>query len=103
MSYSVVDPVIEAWTKVHSLTLFTSWAGEENRFCYTSSARGECYQIVIEPPRNAEISVHAWSIETVGDVEIHEEWKTTVADLRPTLEAALAKVHEWMKRPQTST
>jgi hypothetical protein len=103
MSYSAVDPIIEAWTRAHSLTLFTSVAGQERRFCYTSSSKGECYQVSIEPPRDTEVIVHAWSIETMDDVEMHEEWKSTVANLRPTLEAALARIHEWMTRLQPPT
>ena len=103
MSYSAVDPIIEAWTKAHSLTLFTSVAGQERRFCYTSSAKGECFQVSIEQPRNAEVIVHAWSIETIDDVEMHEEWISTVANLRPALDAALAKIREWMTRARPPT
>ena len=47
MSYSAIYPTIEAWTKTHSLELFTSFAGEQRRFGYASSSIGECFQISI--------------------------------------------------------
>jgi len=99
MSYSDVDPIIQGWAKARSLKLFTNFAGEQTRFCYISSAKGECFQISIEPPENGEISVHAWSIETIDDVEMHEEWKSRIDGLRATLEAALSEIEVWMKRP----
>jgi hypothetical protein len=43
MSYSTIDPIIEA----QSLELFTSFAGEQRRFGYPSSSTGECFQISI--------------------------------------------------------
>jgi hypothetical protein len=63
MNYASVDPQIRAWAKSHSLMLFTSFAGQEARFAYTSSKGGDCFQIWIEPPTDGQISVHAAGVD----------------------------------------
>jgi hypothetical protein len=99
MSYTSVDAGIRDWCETRRLKLFTRFAGEEHRFCYTSSDAGECFQISIEPPIGSEIIVNAWSVETNNDDELHESWQVATPDLRRGLDLALARVEEWKARP----
>ena len=95
-AYSVIDPIIHAWSKAHSLKMFSSFGGRSERFCYISSHRGECFQIAIQPPQDAKVRVDAWSVETLDDRELHQEWVSEVTELQNALESALAQVHEWL-------
>jgi hypothetical protein len=51
MIYATIDFTIRTWASVNVLTLLTEWYGEA-RYVYTSSSRGEYFQISISPPRN---------------------------------------------------
>jgi len=99
MNYSAVDPTIEAWRTARGLSMSTEFGGQPRRFCYTSSARGECFQISIEPPEvnemsGPEITVNLWSIETLDDAEMHYAWVVPVGELRSALDHAWAKAQE---------
>ena len=98
MSYAQIDSTIEDWLKANSLVLFTSWAGEQARFCYTSSPQGECVQISIEPPQGGSVRIHVWDVETAGDEEVHMEWLAPVPDLRQALDTALVAARKWFER-----
>jgi hypothetical protein len=80
MSYVTVDPIIHAWVVVDALTLFTEAGGGEARFVYSSSDRGECYQIAIAPPVAGQVVIHLWSIETFQDEELEEVLLSSVED-----------------------
>ena len=59
---------IEAWAADHGVHLFCD---ENVCYFYTSSDRGECFQIVIRPPLSGHVLIEAFSIETLGDQELH--------------------------------
>ena len=63
MPYRDIDPIIAAWAALHDLVLFS----DARRFCHTSSASGECFQLVVEPPSSGSVMISAWSIETKDD------------------------------------
>jgi hypothetical protein len=94
--YSAIDPVIDSWAKAHSRKLFTSDAGGQARFCHFSSDRGECFQISIEPPLDATVTINAWSIETLDDREMHEGWTVPIDELNEALDLAFDRVREWL-------
>jgi len=95
MSYSIVDPVIADWARVHGLTVLTHFGDNERRFSYISGADAESFQISIEPPENGEVTINAWDVETRDDEDLHRQWTCSVAELRPTLEAAFEQVSQW--------
>jgi hypothetical protein len=94
--YSAIDPAIDDWAKAHSRKLFTSFGERQARFCHFSSDRGECFQISIEPPQEATVTVNAWTIETLDDREPHGSWTVLIDELHDALDLALARVREWM-------
>lgn len=96
--YASVDEIVDAWCRANSLVLFTSFAGEQRRFCYVSSRRGECLQIAIEPPDEGSLQIHVSDIETLEDEELHLTWTAPISQLRPTLDIALKAVHDWFER-----
>jgi hypothetical protein len=73
----------------------------KRRFCYLSSPQGECYQISIDPPDDAGVRVHVWSVETSDDMEAHLEWFVPMGRLRATLDTAKKTVVErlWTRTP----
>jgi hypothetical protein len=99
MSYASIDSTIRVWARSHELRLFESMAGlGEVRCAYLSSARGECFQIWIDPPASGEVIVHAGDVETVQDEHLRSDWRVPVADLDSALEDALVNVQRWMVR-----
>jgi hypothetical protein len=95
-AYSSIDSVIQSWVSSNSLTLFTSFAGREERFCYISSPQGECFQISIQKPQDAVVSVDAWTVETLDNRELHEQWVVPIPKLKEALELALSTVRNWL-------
>jgi hypothetical protein len=98
MTYAVVDSVIDMWAELHSLKMLRHFGGVERRFCYISGLVDEAFQISIEAPEDRTISVHAWSVETGDEEDLHQEWIVPIAGLQPTLEAAFDKVNQWKVR-----
>jgi hypothetical protein len=98
MTYSLIDPLLRDWAHRHSLKLINSFAGREERFCYVSSSRGECFQISIDSPENDGVNVNAWSVETLDDKEMHQQWAVAIPQLEQALQAAFETVRGWMKR-----
>jgi hypothetical protein len=96
--YSTIDHDIRDWVEAHSLTLFDTWAGEDRRFCYVSSPRGECLQISVEPPRNDEVLVVVSDIETIDDEEVRLSWTFPVSEVRAGLDIVLSAVRDWFER-----
>jgi|CXWL01.1.fsa_nt_gi hypothetical protein len=92
MTYASVDPIISAWGADNNLVVFDSFADEPARFCYRSSEAGECFQIAVEAPKDGEVAVHVWSVETNDDVEVHKEWRVSAEDLRGALDDALRAI-----------
>jgi hypothetical protein len=88
MSYAAVDQIIRDWADANVKKLFLERADGESRFCYLSSAQGECYQISIDAPENELVRVHVWAVETLDDMEAHLEWLVPIARLRATLDTA---------------
>jgi hypothetical protein len=93
--YASIDPLLERWVEEHSLSLFKTFGDREARFVYISSNDGECFQISIEPPQEDSVTVNAWTVETLDDRELHQEWKTPTSDLYGVLQASLAAVRNW--------
>lgn len=100
MAYASVDPVIDAWSEAHALNLNTNFGGHERRFVYTWNSPVECFQISIEPPEGAQITINAWSIETWDDVELHQKWLVPIARLEFALQAAWREVETWKLRSE---
>lgn len=98
MSYLGIDPVIASWAKKNSFTLFTSQGEREIRAIYTSSQRGECFQIWIDAPDDGQVSIHAAEVETIEDKEFKKDWKVEVSEIGSALEEAFHTVKLWMSR-----
>lgn len=97
MIYASVDPVIDRWVRQHGLVLLTEFAGEACRFWYTSRGT-ECFQISVEPPQAAAVTVNAWSVETDDDAEFEATWPVPVAELEAALVAATEQIEAWNRR-----
>jgi hypothetical protein len=96
-AFATVDPVIQAWIKRHGLPApYTSWAGDEIRAVYLSSAAGECFQIWITPPADGLISISAACVEGRNDTGEPQRWSVAVEDLDAGLETAVKTVIAWM-------
>ena len=93
--YAPIDPIVEKWVEENSLKLFRAFAERAARFVYITSSRGECFQISIQPPQDGEAKVDAWTIETLDDREMHEEWVMPVTALYEALQNALITVRRW--------
>jgi hypothetical protein len=101
MSYSSIDPIINAWTQRHGFTLFTRNEAHEDsiyRAIYTSSPDGECCQIWIEPPKNGRVGLHVVAIEARDDEEMMKDWRVPILELGEALEHAVSFVKTWMAR-----
>ena len=101
MTYSQIDPTINSWVRAHSLALFSEFGGEDRRFWFTSRGR-ECFQISIDPPSTSGVIVHAWSVETDDDAELHGEWTVKPEALNGALKAATALIELWAQRVRMS-
>lgn len=95
--YSSIDSIVRAWSEANSLKLFNHFAGREERFCYISSPQGECFQISIQAPHDTSVTVDAWSVETLDNRELHQTWVVQIPELRKALDAALSRVHSWLR------
>jgi hypothetical protein len=93
-----IDSLIQVWAHANSLKIFGSFAGREERFCYVSSPRGECFQISIQPPLDNKVVVDAWTVETLDNMELHERWTVSVPELPEALDVALRTVRDWFAR-----
>jgi hypothetical protein len=102
MSYTIIDPTINAWTKKHSLCLFTSFADRDARFIYVSSNIGECFQIMISEPQDGKVDLNARDIETHKDEEMHTSMTAEQSKLGDALEDMLKTVYGWMRRHDAS-
>jgi len=98
MTYESIDPIIDGWSREHSLRIVPEFGGVPRRFCYVSGGIDESFQISIEPPAGEAVVVKAWSVETRDDQEFHEQWTASAATLRSTLEEALATISKWKER-----
>ena len=97
-AYASVGRSIEAWSDANSLRLFTIFAGNEARFCYVSSSRGECLQIAIAPPTERDVRILVSDVETLHDEEFRREVIVPVSDLRRELDSVLASARVWLER-----
>jgi hypothetical protein len=102
MSYAVIDPIINAWTEKHSLRLCTRFADRDARFIYVSSNIGECFQIAISEPKNGQVIIDAWDIETRKDEEMHTSMTVEQSKLSDALEDMIKTVYGWMRRHDSS-
>jgi ABC-type enterochelin transport system substrate-binding protein len=93
-----IDSFIQIWARSNSLRIFESFAGRQERFCYVSSSRGECFQISIQPPLDKVVVVDAWTVETLDNMELNERWTVSVPELPETLDLALRTVRDWSAR-----
>jgi hypothetical protein len=90
--YADVDPAIARWVDKNSLSLFTGFAGREERFVYKSSEAGECYQIYIQPPERGRIRVSFGYIEGAKEDGPDQHRTVPVEDLEGALDEALDAV-----------
>ena len=102
MSYTIIDPIINAWTRKHSLHLFTSFADRDARFIYVSSNIGECFQITISEPQGGKVDIEAVDIETHKDEKMHMNMTSEQSKLGDALEHMLQTVYDWMRRHDAS-
>lgn len=95
--YERIDPIIRGWAKRHSLVLFEGVPGNELRSVYVSSDV-ECFQICVEVSEPYEFVVHAWSVDTANDEDLHQDWRATDVNLAQALDKALGQIRHWMTR-----
>ncbi len=78
-NYSIVDSIIDAWVKKHSLKLQTQYKDYE--VCSVDIYAGKKFQIWIDPPKNKTVTVHAWDYENKP-----QDWKVEIDKLMEALE-----------------
>ena len=94
--YAEIDNAIESWVERNGLTLCREWQGEA-RFWYTSRL-AESFQIAVDHPINGIVTVHARSVETDDDAELHGEWSVGVVNLERALATATKLIDLWSRR-----
>jgi hypothetical protein len=99
-AYAGIDPVVQTWVDERRLVLQQEWQGP-SRFWYTSRGK-EAFQIYIDPPSNGRVHVHAWSIDTDDDAELHGDWEVSLDNLRSALAAATMLIDLWARRTRIS-
>lgn len=95
-AYLAIDDVIDRWVKRDGLALGREWQGEA-RFWYTSRG-SECFQISVTRPVGKTVTVHAWSVETDDDAELHGKWCVNLPDLEGALATATNLIDLWASR-----
>lgn len=98
MTYDNIDQTINTWTSIHDLVLLEEDTTPHRRYCYTSSEKGETFQIVIEPERDNAVRIDAHLIETFGSEEAHYIWEVPTNRLKLTLDTCLMSVRLWFDR-----
>jgi len=96
MSYELLDPIIFPWTQKHTLYVHTNYKDEEVRSIEVNGAKGERFQIWIDPPLGTLVNIHASNYKTNKD-KIAQEWIADVTILELVLEEVLQTVKNWMK------
>ncbi len=94
--YAPIDGAIQRWVERYHLSLGREWQGEA-RFWYTSR-QNECFQISIERPVNWFVTVHAWSVDTEDDAELHGEWSVDIHHFDRALTVATELIDLWAGR-----
>jgi hypothetical protein len=93
MSYTLIDPIITAWTKRHGLVLFTRYQDSDVRSVDVVGINGHRFQIWIERPTEKLVSVHAWDYK-----QRRQDWKIEIEKLNTSLEEAIQIVKSWETR-----
>ncbi len=99
MSYESIDPVIQAWTNRHGLTLFDSaqdFPRSTVRVACISSNKGKCFLIWVTKPSLTHVTVHAENDESDTSKLFCEEWLVPSHALDNALEAVLGQVRNMM-------
>ncbi|HAB37558.1 MAG TPA: hypothetical protein DCE52_06100 [Rhodobacteraceae bacterium] len=91
MSYSIVDPILEAWADSHSLHIHTQYQDAEVRSIDIVSPQGKRFQLWIdEPSRSGDISVHIWDMK-----KRRQDYVATKSSFKDKLEAAYQQAQSW--------
>jgi hypothetical protein len=102
-AYAEVDHVIAAWVKSTSSTLFTEWADAPSRYFHIpGDPPFECFQIVVFPPGEGNVTVQAASIDTNDEAEMMQVWEGPVGSLNEMLAVAVDTVERWKARERNS-
>ena len=92
MNYSLIDPVIHAWTQRHGLTLFTQYQDSEVRSVDVAGKGGQKFQIWIDPPKGDRVSIHAWDYK-----KRRQDWDASLIDLDKYLEEVIRTALSWVE------
>ncbi len=98
VTYSDIDPAIDAWAARHGLVINPEFGGEARRFTYVTGGPRECFQISVEPPDQGMVTVNAWDVETLDEAQLHESWTVPAGDVDSALESAARRVAAWRTR-----
>ena len=91
MSYSIIDPIIKAWTQQHGLVLFTQYKDSEVRSVDVAGKGSQKFQIWIDTPKGDRVSVHAWDYK-----KRRQDWDANFSNLNELLEEAIRTVRLWV-------
>ena len=92
MSYTTIDPIIEAWVNKHSLTLYTKYQDSEVRSVSMVGASGRKFQVWIDQPLGGSVGVHVWDYK-----KRRQDWKVDADELDEILEMALQTGKGWIQ------
>lgn len=91
MSYSIVDPILEDWAKIHELIIQKIFKEVEVRSIDMVSPEGKRFQIWIDEPDQAgNTGVHVWDMK-----KKKRDFTATKLSLKNMLEAAYQQAHSW--------
>jgi hypothetical protein len=98
-AYDTFDPIIKKWVAATGSTLFHEWDGQPSRFFHIGGDPPfECFQIVVYPPSEGDVTVQAASIDTNDEAEMMQIWEGPVSTLDEMLAVAVATVGRWRSR-----
>ncbi len=89
--YFLIDPVIHQWKQHYALKVLTTFRDTEVRSVTLVDARGNQFQLWIDPPADGAVGVHAWDYK-----QMRRDWNIPIPQLRSALDQALALVNSWL-------
>jgi hypothetical protein len=91
MSYSIVDPILEAWADSHGLHIRTQYQDVEVRSIDIVTPQGKRFQLWIdEPSQSGDTTVHIWDMK-----KRRKDFVATKSSLKEKLEAAFQQAQSW--------
>lgn len=91
MSFSQIDPILEAWAKRHDLHIYRFFKDEEVRSIDVTRADGRRFQLWLDcPSDDGETTIHGWDYR-----KRKKDLRASLDDLERKLEQAYSEMMAW--------